>query len=129
VVEAAERIRVLLAEMPPMLRDIVKQTVERAPDMIVVGEIGSGGLLAGTLERTEADVVIVGTSEPSDFDGARRLLIAAPQARVLMLAMGGRSAVMYELQPHQTRLGEVSPQALIDAIRGGTVRLAWQRPL
>jgi hypothetical protein len=34
-----------------------------------------------------------------------------------MLAISGRSAVLYELRRHTTTLGDVSPQRLLAAIR------------
>ena len=43
-----------------------------------------------------------------------------------MIAISGRDAVMYELRPHKTPLGEMSPTRLIEAIRfafGGANRL------
>src|SRR5262245_33055030 len=101
VMDASGRIRVVLAEMPPMLRDIVRDTLQRAPDMAVVAEVDRGMPLREALEAFKPDVVIVGTSEPADSALPKQLLLAMPQARVLMLAMSGRSAVMYELRPHR----------------------------
>ena len=129
MVDAAEPIRVVLAEMPPLLRDIVYDTLRAAPDVVVVGEIGPGGALRPTLKQTAPDVVIVGTSEPGNFSLPRQILIDEPLARVLMLAIGGRSAVMYELQPHQTSLAVVSPETLIEAIRARAGRAAWENPV
>ena len=120
---SAERIRVLLAEMPPLLCGIVRETLENEPDITVVAELARGAALHPALTRARPDVVVVGTIEPGGFAIPRGILASYPLMRVLMLADTGRSAVMYELVPHHTPLGEVSPRALLDAIRfGGRAR-------
>src|SRR5687767_5610287 len=114
--------------MPPLLRDIVRNALDSHPDITVVGESPHGAGLHRTLAQTQPDVVVVGTVEPDGFAMPRHILATYPQTRVLMLADTGRSAVMYELIPHRTPLGEVSPQALVDAIRFGMAPAAWGGP-
>jgi len=120
----AAPIRVVLAEMPAMLRDIVKNILDRQPGINVI-ELAADSSLRDVLERTEADVLIVGASEPADSAVPRQVLSALPLTRVLMLAIDGQSAVMYELRPHQTPLGEVSREALVRAIRVRAAHAAW----
>lgn len=69
------------------------------------------------LEDGSADVLIVGTDEPDDPEVPTRLLWIAPRMSVLMIAMSGDSAALYELQPQKQAFGEVTVTALIDAIR------------
>lgn len=71
----------------------------------------------GELEDASADVLLVGTDEPDDPEVPTRLLWVAPRMGVLMIAMSGGSAVLYELQPQKKPLGEVTVAALLDAIR------------
>jgi DNA-binding NarL/FixJ family response regulator len=112
-----------------MLCDIVRETVQHQSDMTVVGEFGPGAAFQAATKQIGADVVIVGTTTPDDITIPGQLLAVLPRARVLALAVGGRSAVMYELRPHRTELGEVSPQVLVDAIRGATRSHEARRPL
>jgi hypothetical protein len=108
------RIRIALMGLQPRLRDIIVDAVTDEPDLEIVGP----DLRADRdLERVDADVVIAGTAEPADPDVPARLLSMAPRISVLMVAVSGRTAVMYELRPRQTPLGEITPDALIAAIR------------
>jgi DNA-binding NarL/FixJ family response regulator len=128
VVTSLKRIHVLLAEMPPMLKDIVRQTVGNEPDMVVVGELTSGAHARQAAQDVAADVVIVATPNADDATAPHELLDARPHMLVLALAVDGRTAVMYEFRPHRVSLGEVSPRALVDAIRTGAASHARWSP-
>ena len=121
-------IRVLLAGMPPMLRDIVSETVAREPDMTVVGHADVREMLSGALPATDADIVIIGESTREGDVDPLPLLFARPQICVLVLSENGRRAVMHDLWPRRTALVDVSPQALVDAIRGGARAIAGRPP-
>jgi DNA-binding NarL/FixJ family response regulator len=110
-----KRIRIALADMRPMLREIVRDNVARQPDMAIVGDYDKQNEFLEA--ATEVDVAIIGARELSDSDFARHLLRASLAAKVLAIAANGHSAMLWELRPHQLLLGEVSPQALIQAIR------------
>jgi DNA-binding NarL/FixJ family response regulator len=112
-----ERTRILLVEMPRMLCDIITDVVASQSDMIVVGELpGRAGLLAAA-DRTRADVIVFGLGDADLPDDCAPLFEAHPHIRLLGVAADGRRAFLYELRPQRTPLGEVSPQALLDAIR------------
>jgi DNA-binding NarL/FixJ family response regulator len=115
--DEADRIRILLAEIPPMLSDIVRDTVANEGDMMVVGEFTERGALLEGLASGGADVVILGTSEPEEAAVPYRILATSPHIKVLMLEIRGRRAVIYELRPRRRPLGDVSPQRLVKAIR------------
>jgi DNA-binding NarL/FixJ family response regulator len=115
--DAPNRIRIFLAGIPPMLSDIVRNTVANEPDMTVVAEFSGRRALIDALEADGGDVVIVGTKEPEEPSVPIRMLAASPHIKVLMLEIRGRSAAMYELRPHRRSLGDVSPKRLIQAIR------------
>jgi DNA-binding NarL/FixJ family response regulator len=112
-----KRIRVLLADMPPMLRDIVTDAVSNEPDVEVLGGLGPGESLEATLERVQPDVLIIGR-RPPDLTVAEEVWLKWPRVKVLMIAGGGRSAVLYLLRPAEIALGDVSPEGLAAAIRG-----------
>jgi DNA-binding NarL/FixJ family response regulator len=116
-----KRIRVLLADMPPMLRDIVTAAVTNEPDVEVAGCLEARESLPEGLERVHADVLIVGRHRP-DLSIAEEVWSKWPHVKVLLIAEGGRSAVLYALRPDETVLGDVSPEALAAAIRGDRVR-------
>lgn len=58
-----ERIRILLVDIPHLLRDIVDSIVAEEPDLVLVDSAARSGELLEEVERTDADFVLVGTSE------------------------------------------------------------------
>lgn len=112
------RIRVLVAGLPPILGGIVTEALSDQPDIEVVGMIGRGVEFEPMGARHLADVLVVGGVEPQDSAGADRLLLNGSAARVLIIATSGKDAVLYQLRPMKTLLGELSPQGLVEAIRG-----------
>jgi DNA-binding NarL/FixJ family response regulator len=114
-------IRVALIDLPPILTQIVTEVLAK-PDIRAEGSFNS----ADGCEQVAAlrpDVVIVGLEDDSaDEHGlppkCRRVLSRHPWARVLSLAHDGREAVLHELHPRRTVLGEASPQKLLETIRG-----------
>jgi DNA-binding NarL/FixJ family response regulator len=112
--------RIVLVELQPMLREIVRDSVTRQADLEIVGDYGK------TDEFLEAvkgvDVAIIGARQPDDSTLAREVLQASPSTRVLLIAMNGGSAVLWELRPYKVRLDDVSPESLIRAIRADTER-------
>jgi DNA-binding NarL/FixJ family response regulator len=116
-----ERTRILLAEMPRMLCDIIKETVNRHPDMEVVGEQPDRASLISVARATEADVVVVGLSDLELPADCAALLEAVPEIRLLGVAPDGRRAFLWRAdlgaRPTRTSLGEISPLGLVHAIR------------
>jgi hypothetical protein len=86
--------------------------------MEIVGDFGERTKLLEAIER--ADVAIIGARQADDSALARQVLQASPSTRVLIIAMNGGSAVLWELRPYKVRLDDVSPESLIRAIRAGT---------
>ena len=76
---------------------------------------GQGGTLGQTVASSGADFVIAGADY--DFAEVARVLDERPRLRVLAVAGHGREAFLYELRPTRTPLGEVSPRAIVEAIR------------
>jgi len=115
-----ERTRILLVEMPRMLCDIITDVVGSQPDMVVVGELPERADLIPAVDRTQADVVVLGLRDSELPDDCTPLFDAHPRSRLLGVAADGRRAFLYEMRPQRTPLGEVSPQGLLDAIRLAT---------
>ena len=99
--------------MPRVLRDIVVAALVDEPDLEIVG--GHGGTLRQTVASSQAVFVIAGADY--DFAEVARVLDERPRLRVLAVAGHGREAFLYELRPTRTPLGEVSPRAIVEAIR------------
>ena len=112
-----EHIRVVLAGLPRMLRDIVQRVLADAPDLDVIHSPEGLERLMDTLKEHDPDVVVTGLGPAQRIEQFAALLRAHPSLRILALEGDGRRAVMYELQPHAVPLGDVSTEGLIDAIR------------
>jgi DNA-binding NarL/FixJ family response regulator len=116
-----QRIRVVLAEMPRILRDIVQTVLAAQSDMVLTAAPASAPLDV-TLDRLDADVVIVAES-PRDTNGGAdderyaTLLYAHPHLRIVGIAGDGRQAYVHELRPQRVPLGALSPETLVDAVR------------
>lgn len=110
-----------LAHLPSMLHEIVHDAVDRERDMSIVGECSARDDLVRRLTALRADVAIVGVEQAGrrqDIGFVEACLRALPSLRLLLIARSGREALLYELRPQKTPLGELSREGLIAAIRG-----------
>jgi DNA-binding NarL/FixJ family response regulator len=110
-------IRILLAQLQGMLRDVVLQLLDGQADMTVVDDVDDpiDTLLAAG--RTHADVVVLGMEDDELPGVASHLLDEYPHLKVLAITPDGRRAFLYELRPELVALGEASPDLLLQAIR------------
>jgi DNA-binding NarL/FixJ family response regulator len=109
-----------------MLREIVRDSVARQSDMEIVGDFGESDEFLEAVEGV--DVAIIGAREPDDSTLARKVLQASPSTRVLIIAMNGDSAVLWELRPYKVRIDDVSPESLIRAIRSEAELIVGEGP-
>jgi DNA-binding NarL/FixJ family response regulator len=110
-------IRVLLAGLPRILREIVEHALAEAQDIEVVGTVEALGAVNGNLAQLQPDVLIVGLDDESDATRLDRFLYEMPRLTCLAIAGDARRAFLYELQPRAKPLGDVSPGGLVRAIR------------
>ena len=112
-----ETIRVFIADLPVMLRDIVGRLISAADDMEVAGYGLKDRDLVESVVSSEADVVVLGCADARLSDSGARLLDSRPCLKVVAIAGDGKRASLYELRPHRRAIGEVSPESLIERIR------------
>jgi DNA-binding NarL/FixJ family response regulator len=108
-----QRRRILLVDMPQLMRDIIRSVVTAEADLELVAELDDSASLEDAVPQYAPDVVI-GHSTRHDIE---RLLEDRSRPKVLQVDDTGRSTVLYELRPHRTALGEISPTRLLSAIR------------
>jgi DNA-binding NarL/FixJ family response regulator len=111
-------IRILLTDLPQMLRSIIRDIVADQPDMEVVGELAGPAGVSAMVAQSGATFVIVRHSGSDPPDVFRELLAGRPPTRVLAIADEGRAGTIYELRPQRIPIGELSASSLIAAIRG-----------
>jgi hypothetical protein len=112
---AVKRVRLLLREVPLMLRSIIVDALFNQPQVELLDDDVSRPPLAAD----DVDVVLVGAADPHDFEKASSLLAEWPKSRILVVASSGRDAVMYELHPRKLALGDLSPRGLVKMISEG----------
>jgi DNA-binding NarL/FixJ family response regulator len=110
-------IRVVFAELPRILRDILHQSLLTEPDVVLVGEAADLGELERIVERGEVDVVVLGHPDADLPASHYKLFDAGTRMRILAIADHGRLTSLYELRPHRVRLGDGSPKDLVQVIR------------
>ncbi len=113
----ADKIRIFVAMMPRLLREIITGSVTGEDDMEVVGEAFERGELLELLGEQRPDVVVVGCRDPNLTDIWPELLFRHPRIKILAIEEVGRRACLYRLCPEQVSFGEVSPALLLNLIR------------
>jgi DNA-binding NarL/FixJ family response regulator len=109
--------RVLIVDLPRVLREIIRRILS-APGIDVVAEASGDVDLPELVSATRADVVVMRLENTRLPRAGRRLLVRHPRIRLVGVAADGRDTVTYELSARRRSLGEVSPEALLNAVRG-----------
>jgi len=115
----AARIRIVLAHMPRLLRDLLRDSLERHPHVVVEEDTGGGGIGA-IVARTRPDGVILGSSESVDDVASTAeitsTLFRSPRTLILLVSDRGTTARLHELLPTHTTITDVTPAGLGNAI-------------
>ena len=117
--EETLKTRVLLIDMPRLLRDMLARAIDAQPDMRVVGQEGHPAAIEQAVKDTEPEFVVVGLEHAELPADCQIFLRSRATPRLLGIeAVDGR-AFLYELQPERERISEASitPDELVSAIR------------
>ena len=113
-----QKIKVILASRPKMLSDVIRNIIERQPDMIMVGDVVDPIKLLFASRETAVDVVIV---TPLKADGEPRicshLLAEHPNLIILTLSETGESGFLYQSDCDIKRIDKPSEQSILYVIR------------
>ncbi len=115
-----ELIRVLVGNRPRLMRELVMATIADQSDIEIVGEIHEESEIAGAVERTRPDFLIValeGQDRLPDF--CQLILRNHPQLKIIAIAPDRNSSVFYwasfRVQSNQI---EASETGMLSALRG-----------
>lgn len=115
-----ERVRVLVANQPRLMREVVRAALSRHADIEVVGEIEDELEILPAIERTQADCLIVAQEE----FGKRPVVCDSvfdkyPHLKILAVAPGSDDSVFYWvfMEIRSSRI-ETSDEGVINALRG-----------
>ena len=117
-----EKIRVLVANRPRLMRELVLATISDQPDIEIMGEIRDDAEIVQIVAESHPDVVIIALDNPEERPVlCDELLTRYPQLRVLALAPERNSSVIFwsVVAIHSTGI-ESSEEGILGALRGGT---------
>lgn len=107
--------QIVLLKIPQLQREILQDRLSAEPDFRVVGTAEELNLSAAVTE-TEADFVIVGAGRLGPGEVAA-LHETHPAVKVLAVSANGRQGLLYELRPYRVLMGDLTSDAVVDAIR------------
>ena len=114
-----KRVRVLVANRPRLMRELVLATIADQPDIEIVGEVGDEGDLTEVVEQVRPDVLILAMEEPEKRPSQCGFLLGRyPDMRILALAPEQNRALFYwAIVDIRTRPLESSEAGILKAVR------------
>jgi DNA-binding NarL/FixJ family response regulator len=113
-------IRVLVANRPRLIRELVMVTISDQPDIEIVGEIDQESEIEGAVERTRPDFVIVALDKSNRLPAiCQPVLQNHPQIRLIGIAPDRNSLMFYWASLRiQSNPIEASEASFLKALRG-----------
>jgi hypothetical protein len=111
-------ITVLLADLPPMLEDMMSSVLKERPDLRVIRGTTKNSKLVDAAVSAGASVVVVARSNPADLESIDPYLANAANVSMVALAFDGASACLYALKSTGQRFEDVSAEQLLTVIAG-----------
>ena len=115
-----DKIRVLVANRPRLMRELVLATISDQPDIEVMGEIKQDSEIAQVVAESHPDFVIIALDTPTARPAICDALFGHnPQIKILALAPEHNSSVLFwsVLDIHSMRV-ESSEAGILNALRG-----------
>ena len=110
-------IRVMLGEMPAMLRGILEEIFSHQRDMMLVGPSDAVAVGAVAVAAYRPDVLVVSPDESDWATSYAGLFGEQPRLRILAIRDDARSATMSELYVRRWRVADLAPDAVLAAVR------------
>jgi DNA-binding NarL/FixJ family response regulator len=117
---AVNKIRVLAANQPRLMRELVITTIVDQPDIEVVGETDDETKITELVEHLHPDFLIMGLDESNKGLGLCGFLLGRyPHMRILALAPERNCSICYwAFVDIRSRRIETSEEAILSALRG-----------
>ena len=114
-----KRVRVLVANRPRLMRELVIATISDQPDIEIVGEVADERDLTEVVEQVQPDVVILAMNEQEKSLGLCGFLLGRyPQMRILALAPEQNRGIFYwAFVDIRTKALESSEAGILSAVR------------
>jgi len=115
----AKSIRVLVANHPRLMRDVVLTTFADQPDIEIVGEVSEESEIPENVARTSPDFVVIALDHPGSRPRICDVLLREyPQVNVIAVAQEINCIVCYwaSFEIHSNNI-EASEQGMLNAMR------------
>lgn len=114
-----KRVRVLVANRPRLMRELVLATISDKPDIEIVGEVVDDSNLTEVVEQVQPDVLIIAIDEQEKRLGQCGFLLGRyPQMRILALAPEQNLGIFYwAIIDIRTKPLESSESGILNAVR------------
>jgi DNA-binding NarL/FixJ family response regulator len=114
-----KRIRVLVANQPRLMRELIAATITDQPDIELVGELGKQDDLADAVAHTRPDVLILAMDDREKYRVQCGFLLGRyPEMKILALAPEQNRAQFYwAIVDVRSRPLESSEAGILDAMR------------
>ena len=116
-------IRVLVANRPRLMRELILTTFADQPDIEIVGEVSEESEISESIKRTLPDFVVIALDHPGRRPAiCDELLREHPEVRVIAVAPERNSIVYYwaSLNIHSNDI-EASEEGILNAMRSRMV--------
>jgi DNA-binding NarL/FixJ family response regulator len=114
------KIRVLVANRPRLMRDLVLATIADQPDIEVLGELEDDSKIAQAVADLQPDIVIIALDRSDERPAiCDYLLIHYPRVKVLAVAPEDDSSVFFWSDIRSAAV-ESSVEGILNVIRGNT---------
>lgn len=111
----SDPIRVLLADLPQLQRDLLEHALGDAPDIELAIQPDLDGL-RDALREIDPDFVVLACEDGELPEHGARLL-APPTPQLVGLELGTGNAFLFRLRPERVLVGAVSPVDVVELIR------------
>jgi len=113
------RIRVLVANQPRLIGELISATISDQPDIELVGEVGKQEDLAEAVAETRPDVLIVPMDDRNNYRTQCGFLLGRyPEMKILALAPEQNRALFYwAIVDIRSKPLESSEAGILDAMR------------
>ncbi len=123
-------IRVLVANRPRLMRELMVATISEQPDIEIVGEVEEDSELANAVEKTQPDFLIVALEKFNRLPQVcHSILQTHPQMKVIAVSSDRNSSMFYwaALKVQSNEI-EASEAGVLGALRGKTQSVPrWQQ--
>lgn len=115
-------IRVLIANRPRLMRELMMATISDQPDIEIVGEVQQESGIGDAVAQTHPDFLIVALDSDDRLPNfCRPILQNHPQIKIIAIAPDRNSTVFYWASfSVQSNEIEASEEGVLNALRGKT---------